>query len=424
MSLIIIGYSKNKLMLPVLRTLILTSVLSPTVVAAWPQRGTLIESKVLATYKRDTIAAFLPNDPPSEQPKCDVQVVKLTYATVGVYREDATATGVLLIPDGPDCPRPYPILTWGPSTSAQRHVGQDKTIVNANGNTPLVTRLASQGYVLVSPDYLGLGDSDYPFHPYLHLFTEVSSTIDAVRAARDVLWHSNTPLSNKVMLSGFSQGGQAALAVQREIEAHQSLSQEFSLVASAPITGPYALSQTILDSWSGRNEVGENTIIIPFASYLIIGMQRTYRNIYIYPQQVFQEPWASKVEALFPGNTQISLSDFPKPDQIKTYFQPAFYKDFQNNPLNPFRRDLIRNDLLTWTPRTPTLLCGSSNDSIVPLKNAFSAVTSFNQRGSKQVSVLDVDSGKPKSSDGLAAHAASLESCAIAVRHQLLDKQR
>ncbi len=212
--------------------------------------------------------------------------------------------------------------------------------------------------------------------------------------------------------------------MQREIEAHQSLSQEFSLVASAPITGPYALSQTILDSWSGQNEVGENTIIIPFASYLIIGMQRTYRNIYIYPQQVFQEPWASKVEALFPGNTQISLSDFPKPDQIKTYFQPAFYKDFQNNPLNPFRRDLIRNDLLTWTPRTPTLLCGSSNDSIVPLKNAFSAVTSFNQRGSKQVSVLDVDSGKPKSSDGLAAHAASLESCAIAVRHQLLDKQR
>lgn len=52
------GYSKNKPILPILRTLILTSVLSPTVVAAWPQRGTLIESKVLATYKRDTIAAF------------------------------------------------------------------------------------------------------------------------------------------------------------------------------------------------------------------------------------------------------------------------------------------------------------------------------------------------------------------------------
>ncbi|MDD0936878.1 lipase family protein [Xylella fastidiosa subsp. multiplex] len=422
-------YFKNKPVLPGLRTLILTSVLSPAVVAAWPQRGTLIESKVIASYKRDAIAAFL-NDEPRyaryTQPKCDVQVLKLTYATVGVYGEPAMATGVLLIPDGPDCPRPYPILTWGPSISAQRHAGQDKAIVKANGNTPLVTRFASQGYVVVSTDYLGLGDSDYPFHPYFHVPSEVSATIDAVRAARHVLLLSNTPLSNKVMLSGFSQGAHAALAVQREIETHPSLSKEFSLAASAPISGPYALSQTILDSWSGRNEVGENPIIIPFASSLIIGMQRVYWNIYLSPTQVFQEPWASKVEARFPGDKQLTLDDFPKADQIKTYFQLEFYNDFQNNPKNSFRQNLVRNDLLDWTPHTPTWLCGSSNDSLVPIKNIDSAVTSFIRRGSTKVSAWDVewDNDKPKITDGVVAHSASLDSCAIAVRIGLLDRQR
>ncbi|TWP32708.1 alpha/beta hydrolase, partial [Xylella fastidiosa subsp. fastidiosa] len=79
----------------------------------------------------------------------------------------------------------------------------------------------------------------------------------------------------KLMLSGFSQGGHTAMATQREIEAH--LSNEFSLVASAPISGPYALSQTFLDTWTGRNEVGENNFAIILGTYAIVGMQRTYR---------------------------------------------------------------------------------------------------------------------------------------------------
>ncbi|HHW4678976.1 MAG TPA: alpha/beta hydrolase family protein [Xylella sp.] len=405
-----------------LRLLILISVVFPAVAAAWPQRGMLIESNFLARYERDAIAAFLTGEPASEQPKCDVNVVRLIYTTIGIYGEPATASGVLLIPDGPYCPRPYPMLTWGPPTSELRHAGQAQAIHDVKGNTPLVTRLASQGYVVVSTDYLGLGDSSYPFHPYLHVSSEVSATIDAVRAARNLLRRLNTPLSYKLMLSGVSQGGQAALAVQRELEAHPS--REFSLVASAPISGPYALSQTILESWSGRNDVGENALIIPSASYLIIGMQRVYHNIYISPLQVFQDPWAEKVEAWFPGDKKLTLDDFPKADQIKMYFQPGFYNDFQNNPSNAFFQDLVRNDLLNWAPHTPTVLCGSSNDTVVLLKNAVSAVTSFIQRGSTQVSLLDVDHGKPKISDGLAAHLASLDSCIIAVRHQLLDKQR
>ncbi|APP00111.1 alpha/beta hydrolase [Xanthomonas perforans] len=403
---------------------IASAVLAPAAQAA-PARGTLLTSNFLTSYSRDAIGAMLASEPQAEQPKCNVRVAEFTYATVGVEGEPATASGVLLVPDGERCVGPYPLLGWGRPTGTVRTEEQAKDIRDAKGNDPLVTRLASQGYVVVSSDYLGLGKSNYGYHPYLHSATEASATIDAMRAARNVLQRLNTPLSGKVMLSGYSQGGHTAMATQREIETH--LSKEFHLVASAPISGPYALQQTFLDSWSGSNAVGESSFGIILGSYAIVAMEHTYKNIYLEPGQVFQEPWTAKVEPLFPGKqslTDLFLGDtLPGIDQIKAYFQPGFYRDFASNPANPFRQDLARNDLLAWAPQTPTLLCGSSNDATIPLKNAQTAIASFKRRGSNQVALVDIGTGN--SSDNSAfAHLLTNEPCIVAVRHQLLDKQR
>ncbi len=277
--------SQRKPVLLILSYFIFICALFPCVAAAWPSRGMVINRKIIGSYTQRQIAALLTDEPPSEQPKCNVRVVEMTYTTVGVVGEATRASGVVLVPDGPQCPGPYPVLGWGSATETLRSAEQAKGIISANGDDPLVTRLASQGYVVVSTDYLGLGGSNYPYHPYLHANSEASALIDALRASRTVLQHLNTPLSNKLMLSGFSQGGHTAMATQREIEAH--LSNEFRLVASAPISGPYALSQTFLDTWTGRNEVGENNFAIILGTYAIVGMQRTYRNIYSDPTSGF-----------------------------------------------------------------------------------------------------------------------------------------
>ncbi|ALQ94042.1 lipase [Xylella fastidiosa] len=418
--------SQRKPVFLILSYFIFICALFPCVAAAWPSRGMVINRKIIGSYTQRQIAALLTDEPPSEQPKCNVRVVEMTYTTVGVVGEPTRASGVVLVPDGPQCPGPYPVLGWGSATETLRSAEQAKGIISAKGDDPLVTRLASQGYVVVSTDYLGLGGSNYPYHPYLHANSEASALIDALRASRTVLQHLNTPLSNKLMLSGFSQGGHTAMATQREIEAH--LSNEFSLVASAPISGPYALSKTFLDTWTGRNEVGENNFAIILGTYAIIGMQRTYKNIYLSPTQVFQDPWAGRVETLFPGKkdtTDLFLGDdLPAIDQIKEYFQPGFYSDFPKNPKNPFRVDLGRNNLLNWAPRTPTLLCGSDNDTVVPfLKNTNLAIASFKKRGSRQVSVVDVGTGNRKDNSAV-AHLSSEELCIVKVRNEFLEKQR
>lgn len=281
--------SQRKPVLLILGYLIFICALFPSVAAAWSSRGMVINSKIIGSYTQRQIAALLPGEPPAEQPKCNVQVVDLTYATIGVTGRSATASGVVLVPGGENCPGPYPVLGWGRATETLRSAEQAKGIISAKGDNLLVTRLASKGYVVVSTDYLGLGGSNYPYHPYLHANSEASALIDALRASRVVLQRLNTPLSNKLMLSGFSQGGHTAMATQREIEAH--LSNEFRLVASAPISGPYALTRTFLSTWTGRSELGDNDFAIIFGTYAIIGMQRIYGNIYLSPTQVFQDPW-------------------------------------------------------------------------------------------------------------------------------------
>lgn len=185
---------------------IASAVLAPSAQAA-PARGTLLTSNFLTSYTRDAISAMLASGSQPEQPKCNVSVAEFTYATIGVEGEPATASGVLLIPGGERCSGPYPLLGWGRPTETVRAQEQAKEIRDAKGDDPLVTQLASQGYVVVGSDYLGLGKSNYGYHPYLHSETEASASIDAMRAARSVLQRLKTPLSGKVMLSGYSQGG-------------------------------------------------------------------------------------------------------------------------------------------------------------------------------------------------------------------------
>ncbi|HHW4674917.1 MAG TPA: lipase family protein [Xylella fastidiosa subsp. pauca] len=416
--------SQRKPVFLILNYFIFICALFPCVAAAWPSRGMVINRKIIGSYTQRQIAALLTDEPSSEQPKCNVRVVEMTYTTVGVVGEPTRASGVVLVPDGPQCPGPYPVLGWGRDGQTFRPSEQAKSIISSNGDNSLVTRLASQGYVVVSTDYLGLGGSNYPYHPYLHANSEASALIDALRASRTVLQSLNTPLSNKLMLSGFSQGAHAAMAAQREIE--MNLSNEFNLVASGLISGPYALSKTFIDTWTGRNEVGENNFAIILGTYAIVGMQRTYRNIYSDPSQVFQDPWANQVEALFPGEKgRREVFDYlPDVKQIKQYLQPGFYSDFPKNRKNPFFVDLVRNDLLNWAPRTPTLLCGSDNDTVVPfLKNTNLAIASFKKRGSRQVSVVDVGTGNRKDNSAV-AHLSSEELCIVKVRNEFLEKQR
>ena len=394
--------------------------------AANPIPGTVLSSTTLKTFtvaamdaelgdQRDFIGA----------PRCDVRLVDLTYATVGVHNEPATASAMLLLPEGKTCKGPYPLMGWARGTETQRDSGQAQRLLKT-GDSPVLAFFAAQGYAVVATDYLGLGRSDYAFHPYLHADSEASAIIDSLRAARELSTKLKAPLSGKVMLAGYSQGGHAAMAAQRAIE--RDASAEFNLVASAPMSGPYSLSQTFLGSWSGVTAAGTNTLAPYLLAYTVTAMQGVYGNIYDTPQQVFREPWAAQLKSEFPGQhnlfemlDQHALPPVAELDQLR---QPAFTKAFVDDPQMPFRQALARNDLLDWTPRTPTALCGSHRDAVVAFANSQAAEAAFSSRGAP-VTLLDVSPRIPPEVDGVQVHTrAAAYLCLGAVREQLFAPAR
>ena len=131
----------------------------------------------------------------------------------------------------------YRVIVWTHGTLG----GADKCAPTNAGlrdrfNDYIAKELLGQGYVIVAPDYEGLGGEGE--HPYLHLPSEAKSAIYAVKAAKE---HYGTKLNGAWMSVGQSQGGQASLGVAEYASADASYK---GAVAGAPAS---SLGKIILD---------------------------------------------------------------------------------------------------------------------------------------------------------------------------------
>lgn len=360
-----------------------------------PDRGELLSAPVvLATLSTAQINAGTAQSglqAISGPARCDVKVVALDYATIGVKRDEETnASGVMLVPTGsPACAAPAPLIGYAKGTDVQK----PRTLANPNDSETflLIAMYAAQGYAVVATDYLGFAKSDYSFHPYLHADSEASSVIDSLRAAREAADELGAPLSGKVMFTGYSQGGHASMAAQRAAERDNA--KEFNVVAGAHLAGPYNLSGSL-------QVVPAIAGVQFFVPYLVTSWQKIYGDVYKDVNTAFKPPYAATIENLLPSptlnyTTLVTTGKLPggTPDQARdALFQPAFLADARTNPSNPLYLAAKKNDLLGWTPKAAVLLCGGAGDPTVP-PAVHQAVmkADFDARGVTNVTSVDVD---------------------------------
>ena len=361
-----------------------------------PHRGDLLEPPVavatLTAAQIDAATAQSGLQALSGKARCDVKVVALNYATAGVKAgEQTNASGVLLVPGGA-CTGAAALVGYAKGTDVEK----PRTLANPQDDETflLAAMYAAQGYAVVATDYLGFAKSKYPYHPYLHADSEATSVLDAVRAAREAAPAVGAKLSGKLMLTGFSQGGHAAMAAQRAAERDNP--KEFNVVAGAYLAGPYNLSRQVA---SGVAIAGEQF----FVPYLVTAWQKVYGTVYSDARTVFKLPYSGYIENLLPSptltyDTLVTSGKLPgapgqTPDQIRDQiFQPAFLADTQNNPSDPLFLAAKKNDLLGWSPRAPVLLCGGAADPTVPpVLHQQVLKADFDRRGVTNVVSVDVD---------------------------------
>lgn len=325
--------------------------------------------------------------------RCDVTVVQINYQTPGAQPGEMTnASAAILIPSGPDYPGPFPLIAFSRGTKLE--MAYTNADPNHEDTILLMTFFASQGYAVVATDYLGYALSNYPYHPYIHADTEASAIIDSIRATRNAASSLGLALNGKIMVTGYSQGGHAAMAAQRAIERDNA--DEFNLVAAALLAGPYNVSQALIDGV--ENPVLGEQYFVPFQ---ITSLQKVYGNLYNKTSDIFNSPYDSFIEDLLPAVIYPDdLDNLPLPATAPAtardaIFKPAYLTDLATNPNNPTVVAAKKQDLFGWNPQAPTTLCGGSQDPIDSFSlHAQEAYDDFTSRGVSPdtLKLVDVDS--------------------------------
>lgn len=337
------------------------------------------------------------------KPKCALSIYRIKYQTVGAANETTDGTAAVMVPSGtaPQCSGPRPVLLYAHGTSVEKAF--DMAALNTWNEARVVAAMfAAQGYLVVAPNYTGYGGSALAYHPYLVADAQANDMVDALRAARTVFAPVGASASTKLFVSGYSQGGHVAVATERAMQ--QNYASEFKVTALAGMSGPYALE------WMGDRIFGGAPTfgISYFLPLLTSGAQHAGAKVYdVSASEIYEDPYANGIDALLPGTRTLSelygsgklpvqtlfAADsqpqaagygqfFGTGNLVRSAYRTSYLADLQANPCdtsltqpltcspgNALRKFTRANDLRTFVPTVPTLLCGGENDPTVPYEN-------------------------------------------------------
>jgi len=134
----------------------------------------------------------------------------LTYKMLGQSGQEVQATSLVFTPNTPPPAGGWPIVVWAHGTTGVADACAPSKAALADSTKDLISKLLAAGYVVVAPDYEGLGTAG--IHPFLNVKSEAFSITDAVVATRNYLSQRNLLTSTKWLTVGHSQGGHAALS--------------------------------------------------------------------------------------------------------------------------------------------------------------------------------------------------------------------
>jgi dienelactone hydrolase len=304
-----------------------------------------------------------------------VRFYKVVYETIDPHGFRTQASGAMMIPDGVTGPRPMVSYLHGTITAREDVPSR----LNTEGYLGAI--LASQGYVAVLPDYLGLGDSP-GFHPYHHAGSEASTTIDLLRAARTWTSSNSVALSGRLFLTGYSQGGHATLAAMRELEANHSA--EFPITAVAGGAGAYDLAGVTTEELL-KDQPSPNPYYFAYILAAYIDVYGIAGSL----SEVLAQPYATTVPPLFANGSPSALLNAALPSVAQRAVRTEFLQDFRSRADHPLRVALRENSLTEWTPRAPLRLYHCSGDLDVPPANAVVAFDRFRALGATRVERFD-----------------------------------
>ncbi|MGI4832072.1 MAG: alpha/beta hydrolase family protein [Janthinobacterium lividum] len=336
----------------------------------------LTGSTLLAQVSTADLAGRVPGVPlVGTLARYPLRVYRLTYRTHNTDGQEITASGAVLVPTAPVA---LPVLSYQHGTLAPTSENQAPSYYAQGSDVwSVVSVLASAGYVVSAPDYIGYGASKALPHPYEHAASLASTSADMLRATREFCQQQSVGLTQKNFLAGYSEGGYATMALHKYLQ--ENYAATLPVAASAPGAGAYhksAFARYILQS----------TQPLSFLS-TYVWVLRTYDRIYALGRPYtfyYQEPYA----------TQLQADPFSAvPSQQSQLFAPAFRQAVLDNSDAALNNTLTANDIYDWQPTAPVALFHGTADDYVPFFNSQDAYDAMQKRGATQVELHPIQGG-------------------------------
>jgi hypothetical protein len=247
-----------------------------------------------------------------------------------------------------------------------------------NGEQFICASFAAEGYVVYFPDYIGLGRGE-KFHLYQHAATQSSSSLDFIRAARQYLADVNYETDKRLYITGYSQGGHAAMGLHKTIQ--ETCSKEFDVAASSPMSGAYDMSGVQRESMFRPYEFPS------YFPYLMRGFDEVYDLFDEEFHTLFKAPYDTIVRDYYNGDYEIweinpLLPEIPvaalKPEALDKYLKNGEHAE-------RIMKIISDNNVYDWRPIAPMQLCFCEADEQVNYLNAHVAYKKMKENGSKSV---------------------------------------
>ena len=307
-------------------------------------------------------------------PNAEESVV-MTYKMQGIKGQETQATALVFTPKTEPPAGGWPIVAWAHGTVG---VGDDcapsRNRLIVEGLLPdvhtqkMIDSFVQAGYVVVAPDYEGLGEpSGRELHPFLNLKSEAYSITDAVVATKS--WLGNKA-SNKWAGVGASQGGHAALgAAQYAARANMDYKGVVAFAPANNLEMIESLSDMAVAQRGLFNQILSYSVLDTLTAYMAAGMKSVYPTEPVY-SIVFKSPTdkvAEKAESecILDMANSMSNSMFTylgQNENLENY--PRKNKGYTQHPIV---RQFLDKDLppLQTVVKTPIIIYQGDKDLIV-----------------------------------------------------------
>lgn len=332
----------------------------------------------MGVFNRNTARAALNKMPPLDSLAVHhhLHLYKINYKTPDPYGNQTVASGLVAMPIKPA--NKVGIVSYQHGTRFEKNDVPSRN--NEKNYMYLAAFGSSAGYMTVMPDYLGLGDNDLPLHPYVQAETLASSSVNMLIAAKELAKLLNYPVSDKLYLAGYSEGG---FSTNVMFESLVNDYPELPVSAVASGSAPYDWQETMkfimLDPGPRATA---------YLAYFLYTLQ-SYKHYWTGLDEIFVAPYNTLIPKLLNGYHTVPEILGALPLNPQFILQPAFF----NGIINQTDRniDVLKASFnhLDFIPNAPFLIIGSKGDRDLPYHAAEMAYEVFSQK-SDLVSIKSV----------------------------------